>query len=432
MKILLIGNGGREHALAEKIISSSSFKNNKSILYSEPGNPGIDEISSSVNINFSDLNSLSEFALKEKIDLTVVGPEVPLSLGIVDKFREKELLIFGPTQKAAEIESSKIFSKGLMQKYRIPSAEFKTFETSDLNIVKPFIEKINYPVVIKADGLAAGKGVVIANNLTEVEETIDELCNNKVFGDSGTSYVIEKFLEGNEVSLFIITDGDDYILLPSSQDHKRINDNDEGKNTGGMGAYSPTSKFFTDEIRKKTEDKIVKPVLDALKKEGRKFNGCLYAGLMIDKNNEPIVIEFNCRFGDPETQCVMEMLDGDILQLFKACAEENLRDYKKEKALNIRKGYSVCVVLSSGGYPEEFEKNKQISGLDRIDKDIKIFYSGVKKVNSELYTNSGRVLSLVSYSKVSLEYAIRKVYLNVEKVSFDGMHYRKDIGRKGI
>ena len=432
MKILLIGNGGREHTLAEKIISSPSLKKNKLVLYSTSGNPGIDAISSPVKIDASDIKSLCEFAIKEKIDLTIVGPEIPLSLGIVDEFQKNNLLIFGPTQKAAEIESSKIFSKGLMKKYNIPSAEYEMFETSDINIVKPFLEKIKFPVVIKADGLAAGKGVVIANNISEVEETIKDFSENKKFGEAGSSFVIEKFLEGNEASLFIITDGDDFVLLPSAQDHKRINDNDEGKNTGGMGAYTPATKYFTPEVRSKTEERIIKPILEALKKEGRKFVGCLYAGLMIDKNNEPYVIEFNCRFGDPETQCVLQLVDADMLQLFKACTEGKLKEYKKENRIETKTGFSVCVVLASEGYPDQFEKNKKISGLDRIDKDIKIFYSGVRKENGEYFTNGGRVLSLVSYSEISLEDAIKKVYLNVEKVSFDGMHYRRDIGVKGL
>ncbi|CAN5582307.1 phosphoribosylamine--glycine ligase [soil metagenome] len=435
MKILLVGNGGREHALAEKIIKSPTFttsdltSDKRSILYSTTGNPGIDNISTALDINSNDVNSLLEFALKEKIDLTIVGPEIPLSLGIADEFQKKGLLIFGPTYRAAEIETSKIFSKDLMKRSNIPTAEFMSFTSVDTNEIAKFLEVIGYPAVIKADGPAAGKGVIIAQNAEEAQEAIYELSESKIFGESGAEFVIEKFLKGNEVSLFIITDGDDYILFPTAQDHKRIYDNDEGKNTGGMGAFSPASKFFTNEVKKKTEDKIIRPILQALKKENRKFKGCLYAGLIVDESGEPYVIEFNCRFGDPETQCVLELVEGDLPGLFKACAEGKLKEHQ---GIEFKKGFSACVVLSSGGYPDKYEIDKVISGLDRIDKDIKIFYSGVRNDNGVLKTNGGRVLSLVSYSEKSLRDAIEKVYENVSKVNFDGMHYRKDIGNKGI
>ena len=432
MKIFLIGSGGREHAIADKIVNSPEFIRTNSTLYSTAGNLGIDSISKLIKISPENISELLQFALKEKIDLTIVGPEIPLSLGICDEFRKNNLRIFGPDKKAAEIETSKIFAKGLMSEYHIPTADFRSFEKSDMNDIKNFVNKIGYPVVIKADGLAAGKGVIFAENFNEVEETINDLTINKIFGGSGTSFIIEKFITGKEISLFIITDGKDYILLPSSQDHKRVNDNDEGKNTGGMGAFSPADNIFTDEVRIKAEERIIKPTLKALRSEGRNFIGCLYAGLIIDSKNDPYVIEFNCRFGDPETQCVLQLIDGDIIPVLYSTANSDLKQYKDSGILKLKKGYSVCVVLASGGYPDTFEKNKVISGLDRIDKDIKIFYSGVKNENADILTNGGRVLSLVSYSDLSLNDAISKVYSNIEKVGFDKVHYRKDIGSKGL
>ncbi|MEP7146465.1 MAG: phosphoribosylamine--glycine ligase, partial [bacterium] len=319
MKILLVGNGGRENAIAWKICSSRSFMDTNSLLINTIGNPGIEEFAETINIKATEIDLLVDYALKENIDFTIVGPEVPLSLGIVNKFSLKGLKIFGPTMEAAEIESSKIFSKRLMVENDIPTAKYKNFSIINLEEACNFLKLCTYPVVIKADGLAGGKGVVIAWSLKESLDTVKEFSNGSSFDGAGSDFIIEEYLEGEEISVFVITDGTDYIVLPYSQDHKKILDGDNGKNTGGMGAIAPVRKFQNQELENKINKKIIEPVLRALKDEGREFKGCLYCGLIIT-HDDPYVIEFNCRFGDPETQAVLPLIESDFLEMLIASA----------------------------------------------------------------------------------------------------------------
>ncbi|MBS1494406.1 MAG: phosphoribosylamine--glycine ligase [Bacteroidetes bacterium] len=426
MKILLIGNGARENALAWKISTSPSFKSTNSVLYSAPGNPGINKFATAVDIHSTDIKSLKEFAIKVQIDFTVVGPEIPLSLGIVDEFEKEGLTIFGPRKSAAEIETSKVFSKDLMQKHGIPTAQYKVFTTENLNELNPFIEKINFPVVVKADGLAAGKGVIICNNSEEVNACVKDLTENKIFGESGLSFVIEQFLTGNEVSLFVITDGENYTILPSAQDYKRIFEEDKGKNTGGMGAFSPAHKYCDETVLNKVEEKIIQPTLTALKKEGREYKGCLYAGLMISEDKEPYVIEFNCRFGDPETQAVLTLIESDFLQLLIASAEGNLKDY----GLVVKNAFAGCVVLASLGYPDEYKTGMLIEGLNEVSDSILVFHAGTVEREGKVYTHGGRVLSVVSSSEKSFNSAFENIYSAIEKIDFENKYFRRDIGNK--
>ena len=428
MRILLIGNGARENALAWKISNSPSFKNSNSVLYAAPGNPGINKFAQAIDISPTDIQSLKNFAVQNKIDFTVIGPEIPLSLGIVDEFEKENLKIFGPSQSAAEIETSKIFAKDLMLKYNIPTAKYKVFNSENLSELQNFIGEINFPIVVKADGLAAGKGVIICNDQNEVNECVRELTEEKIFGDSGLSFVVEEFLHGNEVSLFIITDGDDYVILPSAQDHKRIGEGDTGKNTGGMGAYSPADKYCDESMLKKIEAEIIKPTLEALKKEGRKFKGCLFAGLMITPQGKPYVIEFNCRFGDPETQAVLTLVESDFLELLIASAEGKIKDY----TLKTKNAFAGCVVLASGGYPDEFEKDKLITGLENVPENCLVFHAGTSEKNNEVYSSGGRVLSVVSVSDKSFNSAFENIYCAIEKINFDKKYFRKDIGHKAL
>lgn len=432
MKILIVGNGGRENALAKSIFDSESFKKSNSQIYATIGTPGLDKISHPVNIKPTDIDSLLEFAKKEKIDFTVVGPEIPLSLGIVDKFEKEKLKIFGPTQRAAEIETSKIFAKNLMKKYRIPTADFKEFNSDNLKEASEYLLCSKFPIVIKADGLAAGKGVIIANDISEVNDVLDDFTKKKIFGDSGLNFIIEEYLTGFELSLFIITDGTDYIALPFSQDHKKIGKGDTGKNTGGMGAYAPADKMIDKFIYEKILMEIVEPTLKGMELEGRKYKGCLYCGLMISEKHtgisEPYVIEFNARFGDPETQAVLPLIKSDFLELLLASANENIKDYK----LEVHDKHSCCVILASEGYPEKYETNKMISGLDINKKDFCIFHSGTKysEDGKNVLTNGGRVLSVVALSENSMKDAIEKCYDEIKNIKFEKMYFRNDIGYK--
>ncbi|MEO8446875.1 MAG: phosphoribosylamine--glycine ligase [bacterium] len=426
MKILLIGSGGRENAIAAKIFESESFKKQRGKIYCAPGNPGINRFAEPVDIKQTDIDLLLKFALNNIIDFTIVGPEVPLTAGIVNKFEDNGLKIFGPRKEAAEIESSKVFSKNLMQQNNIPTAKFKIFSKDDLTGALIFLNECRFPLVIKADGLAAGKGVIIAASFTEAEKTIKEFCGEDPFGDAGTNFVIEEFLKGEEVSVFVITDGSDYLVLPFSQDHKKIFDGNKGKNTGGMGAVAPVKKFMTNELDEKIRKQVIEPVLKVMKDEGREFKGCLYCGLMI-VDEMPYVIEFNCRFGDPETQAVLPLIESDFLQLLIASSENTIKNYK----LVLNNKYSCCVVMTSGGYPDEYVTGKLITGLDEAGKTTFVAHSGTKygDNNEEILSNGGRVLSVVGVSEKSAEDAVRIAYEGVEKISFEGMYYRKDVGR---
>ncbi len=431
MKILLTGNGGREHSLALGICLSESFRKSGSTMYCTLGNPGIDEVAKPVNIKPADIDGLLAFALKEKIDFAVIGPEIPLSMGIADVFTQNGIGVFGPSKAAAEIETSKIFAKDFMIKYGIPTARFKSFDSSNISEAEDFISSLSFPVVIKADGLAAGKGVCIANNLIEADDFIKDITANKIFGDSGNSFIIEEYLLGFEMSVFAITDGDDYVVLPAAQDHKRIGEGDTGKNTGGMGSYAPADALIDDNTRKKICDKIIEPVLEGMKKEGRKYKGCLYCGLMIsgDKSKyEPYVIEFNCRFGDPETQAVVPLVKSDFLGLLLASANGTIKDYE----LKTKNLFAGCVVAASLGYPDKYETGKTITGLNREPGDAIIVHSGTKysEDRHEVLTSGGRVLSVVGLSPDSIDSAIQTAYRHLGNIDFENIYYRRDIGKK--
>lgn len=424
MKVFIIGNGGREHAIAEKISNSQSFY--KGILYFTRPNAGMETLGHGVDIKPSDLNLLLKFAIEKGIDFTVVGPEQPLALGITDLFRSNGLKIFGPGSTAAMIESSKIFAKELMKEAGIPTADFRAFGKESFNEALNYIRHLSHPVVIKADGLAAGKGVVISESEPESLRYIDSLVSQKVHSVAGERFIVESFLRGEEISVFAVTDGLDYIVLPVAQDHKRIGENDIGPNTGGMGAYTPVSKVVTAELMRKIEDRIIRKTLESLNKSGIVYKGCLYCGLLIDENNNPYVIEFNCRFGDPETQAVLQLIESDFLQLLVASENEEIKNY--ELVCNSK---SACnVVAVSGGYPGDYEKGKRISGLDETT-GCKIFHAGTKLSGDGVVTNGGRVLS-VTATEDSLHEAIKKAYNCIEKIKFEKMYFRKDIGKKGL
>lgn len=421
-KVLLVGQGGREHALAWKIAQSPQLEK----LYAAPGNPGIAKLAECVDIEAADVEKLLEFALAEHIDITVVGPEVPLIAGIADRFREKGLLVFGPSAVAAQLEGSKVFTKNLFRKYGIPTAEYETF--SEVEKARSYMKTVTdqgKPVVVKADGLAAGKGVIVASNYEEASMALDTIMNDREFGSAGDQVVIEECLFGQEVSYFVITDGRDYISLVSAQDHKQVYDQDKGPNTGGMGAYL-NPPIFTPELEQQVITTIIEPVIRAMAEEGCLYQGVLYAGLMITEQG-PKVLEFNARFGDPETQAIMPMIRGDILPLFEAAASGRLKDCR----LEIEPGTCVCVVLASGGYPGSYEKGKLIQGLESVDSSTLVFHAGTMEKEGQYYSSGGRVLAVVSRGQ-DMKTAIKKVYQEVTKVHFDNMHYRKDIGARAL
>jgi len=425
MKILLIGNGGRENALAWKIYNSKSFKDSNSKLYITLGNPGINKFAEIVEISPSDIISLKKFAVAEKIDFTIVGPEAPLSKGIVDEFEKIDLKIFGPTKKAAEIESSKIFAKDLMIRNNIPTAKYRSFSKDVIEEAHKFLGKCSYPVVIKADGLASGKGVIIAYDPDESEKTLKDFSEGSSVNEAGFNFLIEEYLEGEEVSVFAITDGEDYVILPFSQDHKKISEGEKGRNTGGIGAVAPVKKFANVELTEKIKSKIIEPVLKVMKEEGRPYRGCLYCGLMI-VYNEPFVIEFNCRFGDPETQSVLPLINSDFLEMLIASATGRMKNYN----LKIEDEYTCCVVLASNGYPDKFEIGKKITGIDDVGENCLVFHSGTKfeRDGKDILSTGGRVLSVVGVSKKSLEDAANIAYVNAERINFENKYFRKDIG----
>ncbi|MBO8158879.1 phosphoribosylamine--glycine ligase [Thermosyntropha sp.] len=421
-KVLVVGQGGREHALVWKLALSPEIDK----IYAAPGNPGIAELAECVEIGVDEVYKLARFAEEKGIDLTVVGPEAPLMAGIVDIFSEKGLLIFGPASEAARLEGSKVFTKNLLEKYGIPTAAYKTFADADeaLNFARKFTEK-GQKVVIKADGLAAGKGVVVAESLEEASEAIENIMRKKTLGEAGNQVVIEEFLSGEEVSVFALSDGKDFVVLAAAQDHKQVFDGDKGPNTGGMGAYI-NPPLYDEVLAEKVKDRIIAPVIEAMRKEGVPYTGVLYAGLMVE-DGDPKVLEFNVRFGDPEAQVILPMIKGDIFPLFFKIAEGTLGDFKVE----MEEGSCVCVVLASGGYPGSYEKGKTITGIDKLNPDTMIFHAGTALKEGKLVTNGGRVLNVVCRGK-DIKESVDKVYKEVEKISFEGMHYRRDIGYKAL
>lgn len=421
MKVLVIGSGGREHALIWKINQSPKV----SKIYCAPGNAGISQLARCVNIDAENIDKLTNFVQKEKIDLTVVGPELPLSKGIVNEFNRKGLKIFGPTREATEIESSKVFSKHLMRKYNIPTADYEVFQ----NIEEAFnyIKQQTFPLAIKADGLAAGKGVFIVKNLHQARDALNALMKEKKFGEAGKQIVIEEFLEGEEISVLAFCDGKTVVPMVSSQDHKKIFDNDLGPNTGGMGAYSPVP-FYPNEFKKIVLEEILKPTVKGLRSEGREYKGVLYAGLVLTKEG-PKVLEFNARFGDPETQVVLPRLKADLVDILNAVIEGSLHKINIEWNNNS----VVCVVVASGGYPDKYQKSKPINGLERLKKmkNIIAFHAGTKFQDGKIVTSGGRVLGITAWDD-TISKAKERAYEGVKEIYFEEMYYRKDIAAKAI
>ena len=417
MRVLILGSGGREHALAWKIAQSP--KVNK--IYCAPGNAGTASVAENIDISPDNIQALLNFALIKGIGLTVVGPEQPLVKGIADSFEESGLRLFGPSQRAAEIEGSKVFCKDLMKKYGIPTARYESFNSLDQ--VKLFTKE-DEPVVVKASGLASGKGVVLCRNGKEARSAIQSIMQGKVFGNAGDQVVIEEFLTGQEVSLLAFTDGKTILPLESAQDHKAAFDDDKGPNTGGMGAYSP-APIFTDELKKKVIDEIMIPTVRAMAKEGRYYRGILYAGLMLTESG-PKVLEFNARFGDPETQPIMMRIKNDIVPIFEACIDGTLAT----QTLQWKPESTVCVVMAAKGYPGSYEKGNEITGLNLDEnQQAMVFHAGTKLDNGKVLTNGGRVLGVTALG-LNINQAIKNAYSVVDKIKWDGIHFRKDIGSK--
>ncbi len=417
MNVMVIGSGGREHAIIKKIKENPNVDK----IYALPGNGGIAQDAICVNIGAKEIEKQVEFAISNNIDFAIVAPDDPLVLGAVDELEKAGIKCFGPNKKAAIIEGSKVFAKNLMKKYNIPTAKYEVF--SDSKEAIKYLETAPIPTVIKADGLALGKGVIIANTLEEAKKAVKTIMEDKVFGASGAKVVIEEFMEGPEVSVLTFTDGKKIIPMVSSMDHKRALDGDKGLNTGGMGTIAP-NPYYTDDIAKKCMQEIFIPTIEAMNKENRTFKGCLYFGLMITKNG-PKVVEYNCRFGDPETQVVLPLLETDLLNIMIATANEKLSEIN----VKFNNKSACCVIMASGGYPEKYETGYEIN----ISKDIEaqIYIAGAKEKEGKLYTSGGRVLA-VSTTADTLKQAIEKAYKEVEKISFKNAHYRKDIGAKCV
>jgi phosphoribosylamine--glycine ligase len=426
MRVLVIGSGGREHALVWKLAQSK----NVSQLYCAPGNPGIARHAECVLLKASDLHGLLDFARTHAIDLTVVGPEQPLADGIVDLFECAGFRIFGPSRLAAELEWSKAFAKEFMQRHGIPTADHAVFTQERRDDAASYVHSHRHPVVLKADGLAAGKGVVVSQSPAESLATLDALLANGVLGSAGKTVVIEEFMEGEEASVFAVCDGERFVILPPAQDHKRALDGDRGKNTGGMGAYAP-APLVSENILNKVCETIITPTLNGMMDEGRPYKGCLYVGLMLTPAG-PKVVEYNCRFGDPETQVVLPLYNGDLLELLNGAAAGSVKaDGNPEKGEHKS---AVCVVVASGGYPDEYVTGREILGLELLDDDpgILVFHAGTKRQGDSLVTAGGRVLGITALSKEGLGRAIECAYEAVGKISFAGMHFRRDIGRKAL
>jgi phosphoribosylamine---glycine ligase len=421
MKVLVIGGGGREHALVWKLAQSPLL----SRLYCAPGNAGTAEQAENTPIDADDIPSLLAFARQSAIDLTVVGPELPLALGIVDRFHEAGLAIFGPTQQAAEIETSKAFAKTLMTTYGIPTAPFRTF--ADPQQAEQYIDQHDLPLVVKADGLAAGKGVVVCKTREEAYQAIEQMMRQKVFGEGGTRVIIEAFLQGEEVSCFALTDGAWVHPWPFCQDYKAVNDADEGPNTGGMGAYSPIPSVTT-ALSERILDEIMRPTVRAMAAEGRLYQGVLYGGLML-VNDRPYVLEFNARFGDPEAQVLMMRLDSDLLPLLLA----TIRGTAADQSCRWRDDAAVCVVMAARGYPGPYARGTPIKGVEPLSPrpEVAVFHAGTARQDGQLVTNGGRVLGVTARAP-ALGQARDLAYQTVRGITWDGLHYRTDIGRGAL
>ena len=421
MNILIIGSGGREHAFAWKIRQSTKCQK----LFVAPGNAGTSLVATNINIAVDDFQKLGSFCLEEKIDLILVGPEVPLVKGIRDYFstdeKLKNILMVGPGKEGAQLEGSKDFSKQFMVRHGVPTAKAKTFFSNESSEAEKYLEQLQPPFVLKADGLAAGKGVVISPSLREAKSSVREMLEEKKFGEASSKVLIEEFLDGIELSIFVLTDGKDYVILPEAKDYKRIGDGDTGPNTGGMGSISPVP-FADQSFMKKVQEKIVKPTVDGLKKEGIDYKGFVFVGLMNVKG-EPYVIEYNARMGDPETQSVMMRLKSDFVDLLVACAKGEI----KNQPIEIDPSFVATVVMVAGGYPDQYEKGKVISGLENASK-AQVFHAGTKTKDNKVVTDGGRVLAVTGKGK-DLSEAMKNSYDSVKQISWEAVYFRKDIGK---
>jgi phosphoribosylamine--glycine ligase len=421
MKILVIGSGGREHAIVWKLTQSPKAEK----IYCAPGNAGISKIAECVPIKVDDIKGLTDFAIKKKIGLTIVGPEAPLVLGLVDAFQRNNLRVFGPSKRAAQMEGSKAYAKTFMQKYNIPTANYGSF--TDAGEAKDFVKSHGLPVVVKADGLAAGKGVLICKNEADANAAIDSMLKRGEFGEAGKRIVVEEFLGGEEASFICISDGKNVLPLASSQDHKAVYDHDQGPNTGGMGAYSP-APVVTAELHDRVMSEIIRPTIAGLASEGRPYVGFLYAGLMVS-NGIPRVLEFNVRLGDPETQPLLMRMRNDLVDLIDAAIDEKLNDFQARWDDAV----SVCVVMASRGYPGHYEKGLVIKGLDKAEEisGTVIFHAGTASKNGKIVTDGGRVLGVTALGRNYNE-AVDRAYQAAGKISWEGVHYRKDIGWRAL
>lgn len=423
MKVLVVGSGGREHALVWKLAQSRRVEK----IFCAPGNAGIAEQAECVDIKADDIPALADFAEKRGIGLTVVGPEAALCAGIADEFEKRGLRIFGPSKKAAEIEGSKVFAKQLMKKYKIPTAKFEVFDDAE-RAIDYINENRMGKVVVKADGLASGKGVLICKGKSEAVNAVKKVMAERAFGDAGKAVVVEEMLEGEEASYLVFSDGRNILPMVSAQDHKRALDLDKGPNTGGMGACSP-APVVTPAVEKKIIDEIMKPTVEAMRKEGGEYRGVLYAGVMVDSKGQPRVLEFNARFGDPETQAVLPRMESDLLDVMEACIGGRLAG----KEIKWKADACTCVVLASGGYPGSYEKGKEISGIAEANQlpGVVVFHAGTRKENGKTLTDGGRVLG-VSALGGTIRESVKNAYAAVGKIKFRKMHFRKDIGKRAI
>lgn len=420
MKILVIGSGGREHALVWKLRQSPRATE----IFCAPGNAGICEIATCVPIKASDNDALLSFARAQEIGLTVVGPDDALASGIVDLFEESGLRIFGPRRSAAQLESSKVFGKDFMQRHGIPTATARSFTESDA--AHRYCQRMHYPVVIKADGLALGKGVFVAPSPWSAAMAIHEIMERRTFGDAGRRVIIEEHLSGEECSIHALIDGNNYLLFPAAQDHKRVWDDDRGPNTGGMGAFSPPSKVLTPEMEERVRREILDPLIKGLQADGINFRGMLFPGLMLTKSG-PQVLEFNCRFGDPETQVLLPRLRSDLLDLLEATIDGRLGEVGPEWSSQC----AVCVVMASAGYPGKYETGKMIAGIEAIGEHVTVFHAGTRRENDRVVTSGGRVLGVTAVA-ADLAEARERAYQAAERITFEGAQFRRDIAVKGL
>ena len=419
MKVLVVGGGGREHALVWKLKQSSRVEQ----LFCAPGNGGIAKLCSCADIDSADIKGLMHFAERKKIDLTVVGPELPLTLGIVDRFKEKGLAVFGPSRRAAQIEGSKAFAKDLMVRAGIPTADHRTF--SGIEETLDHLQTARFPMVLKADGLASGKGVMVCANRNEAYDAVDQIMRKRAFGEAGNRIVVEEYLRGEEVSVIGLTDGRSVVLLPSAQDHKAVFEGDRGPNTGGMGACAP-APVASQKLLERVLQKIMLPVIRTMESEGCPYRGVLYAGLMITTEG-PKVLEFNCRFGDPETQVILPLLETDLVDAMMAVLEGRL----DRLSLRVRDGAAVCVVMAASGYPGPYERGKPIRGLDRVPPEVLVFHSGSKRKGKKIVTSGGRVLGVTALGD-TIRSAVESAYRAVGYITFDGAYYRRDIAHRAV